>query len=109
VIDVRLPSTITLKVAQTDPNVKGNSSGGVTKPATLETGAVVTVPGFIEEGEMIRINTDTDEYLGVSPNKPHLHHTHTFFFPPRTGRQTNGGTRAVGRALFPRFPFVVRN
>ena len=55
---------MTLKVTETEPGVKGNTAQGVTKPATLETGAVVTVPGFINEGELIVVNTEKREYTG---------------------------------------------
>lgn len=55
------------KVIQTDPVIKGaTASGNVNKPATIETGGVIKVPGFIEEGETITVNTDSDEYMGVS-------------------------------------------
>ena len=64
IISVKLPNTMTLKVTQCDPSVKGNTAQGVTKPATVETGAVLTVPGFIVEGELIKVNTETGEYLG---------------------------------------------
>ena len=64
VIGVELPRTVSLEVTQTDPGVKGNTkdSGG-SKPATLETGAVVTVPLFVQEGEVIVIDTVTGEYM----------------------------------------------
>src|SRR5262249_42748877 len=58
--DVQVPSAIEMKVAQTDPGLKGDTaSGGGSKPATLESGAVVQVPLFIEEGETIRVDTRT--------------------------------------------------
>lgn len=60
---VEPPNTVTLKIVQTDPGVRGDTSGGGTKPATLETGAVVRVPLFVEEGELIKINTRSAEYV----------------------------------------------
>jgi elongation factor P len=62
-LTVEPPNTITLKVVQTDPGLKGDTSGGGGKPATLETGAVVRVPLFVQEGETIKVNTKTGEYL----------------------------------------------
>jgi len=58
------PNFVILKVAETDPGVRGDTSGGGGKPATLETGAVVRVPLFIDIGEMLRIDTRTGEYVG---------------------------------------------
>ena len=64
VISVEPPQFMELVVTATSPNVKGNTaSGGGQKPATLETGAVVTVPLFIEVGEKIKVDTRTDTYL----------------------------------------------
>ena len=63
-MQISVPTSMTLKVTETDPGVKGNTAQGVTKPATLETGAVVTVPGFINEGELIVVNTEKREYTG---------------------------------------------
>ena len=60
---VTLPNFVELAVAQTDPGLKGDTAQGATKPATLETGAVVKVPLFIEEGEMLKIDTRTGEYV----------------------------------------------
>ena len=60
---VEPPNTVTLKVIETDPGLKGDTSGGGGKPATLETGAVVRVPLFVKEGETIKVNTRTGEYL----------------------------------------------
>ena len=60
---VEPPNTVTLKITQTDPGLKGDTSGGGGKPATLETGAVVRVPLFVQEGEVIKVNTKTGEYL----------------------------------------------
>jgi elongation factor P len=60
---VEPPNTVLLKVTETDPGLKGDTSGGGGKPATLETGAVVRVPLFIQIGETIKVNTRTGEYL----------------------------------------------
>lgn len=57
------PKFVELKITETDPGVKGDTSGGGNKPATLETGAVVKVPLFVPEGEVIRIDTRTGEYV----------------------------------------------
>jgi len=62
--DVQVPSAIDMKVATTEPGVKGDTaSGGGTKPATLESGVTVQVPLFIEEGETIRVDTRSSEYV----------------------------------------------
>jgi elongation factor P len=61
-IGVELPQTVDLKVTQTMPAIKGATATNQTKPATLETGVVIQVPPFIEEGDVIRINTETGEY-----------------------------------------------
>ena len=62
-VGLQLPTAVALKVTQTDPAVKGDSATKRTKPATLETGLVVQVPPFINEGDLIRVSTDTGEYL----------------------------------------------
>lgn len=64
VIEVELPNSVVLEVAQTDPGVKGDTATGGTKPATLETGATVMVPLFITTGERIKIDTRNDTYQG---------------------------------------------
>lgn len=69
IIGVKLPNTMIVKVIQCDPNVKGNSAQGVTKPAKIETGHTLTVPGFIAEGEMIKVNTELDQYTGRANEK----------------------------------------
>jgi elongation factor P len=62
--DVQLPSAVDLEVSQTDPGVRGDSvSSGGTKPATLETGAVISVPLFVEQGQRIRVDTRSGEYV----------------------------------------------
>ena len=63
---VEAPNFVDLKVIETEPGVKGNTATNVTKAATVETGAVIQVPIFIEEGEIIQIDTRTGEYLGRS-------------------------------------------
>lgn len=63
-IGVELPDTVDLRVAQTDPGLRGDTATGGSKPATLETGAVVQVPLFIGEGEVIRVDTRSGQYLG---------------------------------------------
>jgi elongation factor P len=63
VIDANLPASVELKVAETEPGIQGDRVSGATKPATLETGAVVQVPLFIEEGERIKVDTRTADYL----------------------------------------------
>jgi elongation factor P len=60
---VAAPNFVTLRVAETDPGVRGDTSSGGTKPATLETGAVVKVPLFIQIDEILRIDTRTGEYV----------------------------------------------
>ena len=64
VLEVELPISVTLKVTETDPGVKGDTASGGTKPAILETGAQVMVPLFISVGEMIKVDTRNDTYLG---------------------------------------------
>jgi elongation factor P len=62
--DVQLPSAVDLEITQTDPGVRGDSvSGGGTKPATLETGAVIQVPLFVTQGERIRVDTRSGDYV----------------------------------------------
>ena len=63
---VDAPNFVDLKVIETEPGVKGNTATNVTKAATVETGAVIQVPIFIEEGEVIKIDTRTGEYLSRS-------------------------------------------
>jgi elongation factor P len=63
VLSVELPAFVELEVAETDPGVRGDTAQGGTKPATLETGAVVQVPLFIEKGEVIRVDRREDKYL----------------------------------------------
>jgi len=62
-ISVELPTFVELMVTQTEPGFKGDTASGGSKPATLETGAVVRVPFHINEGDLIRIDTRTSEYI----------------------------------------------
>ena len=62
-IDVAVPNTVVLKVTQTDPGLKGNTVTGGSKPAVMETGLTVTVPLHINEGDMLKIDTRTAEYI----------------------------------------------
>lgn len=62
-VGVELAKSVTLKVTQTDPGFKGNTVSNTTKPATLETGFVVQVPLHIEEGDVLKINTVSGDYV----------------------------------------------
>jgi elongation factor P len=62
-IAVAPPNFVTLTITETDPGVRGDTSGGGGKPATLETGAVVRVPLFVQTGEVIKVDTRTGEYV----------------------------------------------
>lgn len=62
-IGVELPNSVELVVVETDPGLRGDTASGGTKPATLETGAVVQVPLFVNIGEVIRVDTRTGQYL----------------------------------------------
>lgn len=62
-LQVEPPTHVELAVVETDPGIRGNTATGGTKPARLETGAVVNVPLFIENGEVLRVNTQTGEYI----------------------------------------------
>ena len=62
-LDIKLPFKVELKVTQAEPSVKGNTVTNVTKEVILETGAKLQVPMFIEEGEILKIDTRTGEYL----------------------------------------------
>lgn len=61
---VEPPTFIVLKIVETDPGVRGDTSGGGGKPATLETGAVVRVPLFLQIGDSVKVDTRTSTYLG---------------------------------------------
>ena len=62
-IGVQLPTAVELKVVECDPGIKGASATARTKPATLETGLVVQVPEYLSQGETIKVDTRTGEYL----------------------------------------------
>jgi len=62
-VSVSLPIKMEFKVVSAPPGVKGNSAGNVNKTVELETGAEISVPMFINEGDVIRVNTDTEEYV----------------------------------------------
>ena len=62
-VGIELPQTVDLKVTDTVPGIKGATASNQIKPATLETGVVVNVPPFINTGDVIRVNTETGEYL----------------------------------------------
>ncbi len=62
-ISVDLPASMTLAVAQTDPATKGDTRTNALKPATLETGAVIQVPLFVEEGDRVKVDTRSGEYI----------------------------------------------
>jgi elongation factor P len=62
-VGIELPQTVDLKVLDTVPGIKGATASAQVKPATLETGLVVQVPPFVNPGDVIRVNTETGEYL----------------------------------------------
>jgi len=63
IISLNPPIFVTLKVVETDPGVRGDTATGGNKPATLETGAVVRVPLFVDTGDILKIDTRTGEYV----------------------------------------------
>lgn len=62
-IDIELPTSVVLTISQTDPGYKGDTATGGNKPATLETGLVVNVPLFLSEGDQIKVDTRSGEYI----------------------------------------------
>jgi elongation factor P len=62
-VGLQLPTVVELKVTQCDPGVRGNSATGRTKPATLETGLIVQVPEYLAQGEMVKVDTRSGEFL----------------------------------------------
>jgi elongation factor P len=62
-VGIQLPTAVDLKITQCDPAVKGNSATSRTKPATLETGLIVHVPEYLKEGEIVRVDTRTGDFL----------------------------------------------
>lgn len=63
VLGVQLPNTVELAVVETDPSFKGDTATGGSKPATLETGAIVNVPFFVAIGDVLQVDTRTNQYL----------------------------------------------
>jgi elongation factor P len=63
-VSVALPNFMELRIAKTDPGVRGDTATGGTKPAELETGAMVQVPLFVNQGDIVKVDTRTSEYLG---------------------------------------------
>jgi elongation factor P len=63
IIDVTLPPSVVLRITKSEPGVRGDTATNVLKPATLETGAQVQVPLFVNEGEHIRVDTRTGAYV----------------------------------------------
>lgn len=62
-VDIELPTTVDLEVTRTDPGMRGDTAAGGSKPAVVETGITITVPLFINEGDTIRVDTRTGEYV----------------------------------------------
>ena len=62
-IAVTPPNFVALEITETEPGVRGDTASGATKPATVETGTIVKVPLFVEQGESVRIDTRTGEYV----------------------------------------------
>jgi elongation factor P len=62
-VGIQLPVTVALTITQCDPAIKGNSATARTKPATLETGLIVQVPEYMKEGEIVKVDTRTGEFL----------------------------------------------
>jgi elongation factor P len=63
-ITVELPNFIEIRIAKTDPGIRGDTASGGSKPATLETGAVIQVPLFLNEGDVVKVDTRSGDYLG---------------------------------------------
>jgi elongation factor P len=63
-VTVELPNFLELQITRTDPGIRGDTASGGSKPATLETGAVVQVPLFLNEGDVVKVDTRSSEYLG---------------------------------------------
>jgi elongation factor P len=62
-IGIELPPSVVLQITESEPGIKGDTASGATKPAKLSTGAVVNVPLFIKEGEWVKVDTRTGDYL----------------------------------------------
>ena len=63
-ITIEMPVNVDLKVTESSPGIRGDTSGKAVKPATLETGVTINVPLFVEEGDIVKVDTRTGEYLG---------------------------------------------
>jgi elongation factor P len=63
-VSVELPNFIELQITKTDPGIRGDTASGGSKPATLETGAVIQVPLFLNEGDIVKVDTRSGDYLG---------------------------------------------
>jgi len=63
-VTVELPNFIEIQIAKTDPGIRGDTASGGSKPATLETGAVIQVPLFLNEGDVVKVDTRSGDYLG---------------------------------------------
>ena len=64
VIGVELPASVQIEISETEPGIQGDRVSGARKPATLETGLVIQVPLFVEQNEVVKVDTRTGEYLG---------------------------------------------
>ena len=63
-LGLEIPPSVDLKVAETDPGLRGDTVSGATKPATLESGLVIQVPLFVNKGDVVKVDTSEDTYLG---------------------------------------------
>ena len=63
-VGIQLPTSVTLEIVQCDPGVKGNSATSRTKPAKLETGLTIQVPEYLKQGETVKVDTRTGQFLG---------------------------------------------
>ncbi len=63
IVDIDIPVHVTLEITETEPGVKGDTASSATKPATVESGATINVPLFINEGDQVRVDTRTGEYM----------------------------------------------
>jgi len=63
IVDIELPNFVDLRIEETEPGIKGDTVSGGSKPATLESGAVVQVPFFVNIGDIVRIDTRSREYI----------------------------------------------
>ena len=62
-VAIELPITVNMKVVESPPGVRGDTAQGATKPATLETGLLIQVPLFVNEGDMVKVDTRSGQYL----------------------------------------------